>query len=265
MKIAILQICSQLLPKTNLIKIRKLMDQLSPDCQACFLPECFLSLSDGKNANSNVVTEDNYLMQQIKQLAIDYQVALIGGSVAYQENGKVYNRSININTDGKIIAIYDKINLFRCHISDSQSVDESKIYSAGKKLKSFNFLGFHIGLSICFDLRFPEIYRRYYQEGVNLITAASAFTVPTGRAHWHTLNKARAIENQCYVIASAQWGQNHPHVQTYGHSLVVNPWGEIILDMQEGEGIAEVEIDSELIHQTRQKMDISPHSLTFEP
>ena len=113
-----------------------------------------------------------------------------------------------------------------------------------------------IGLGICFDVRFPEMARGYSKKGANLLTFSSAFTVPTGKAHWHTLVRARAIENQCFVVASAQWGQNNERISTYGHSLVVDPWGEILADAGEGEKVITAELNLDYVQEVRKKVKV---------
>jgi predicted amidohydrolase len=121
-------------------------------------------------------------------------------------------------------------------------VDEGKLYQKGAEEKIIQVKDLKIGLSICFDLRYPQMYQNYAKAGANLLTISSAFTVPTGKAHWHTLVRARAIENQCFVVASAQWGVHNEKVTTFGHSLVVDPWGEVLLDLGEGEKIQVVDL-----------------------
>ena len=115
---------------------------------------------------------------------------------------------------------------------------------------------FKIGLSICFDLRFPELFRNYSSQGANVLSISSAFTVPTGKAHWHTLVRARAIENQSYVVASAQWGKHNDKMSTFGHSLVVDPWGEVLVDAEEGEKIVFAEFSLDRIKSVRERLDV---------
>jgi deaminated glutathione amidase len=135
-------------------------------------------------------------------------------------------------------------------------IDESRVYTRGTKSQMVDVLGFKLGLTICFDLRFPELFRAYSAAGANMLSISSAFTVPTGKAHWHTLVRARAIENQCYVIASAQWGQHNEKISTFGHSLIVDPWGEILADAQEGEKIIFAEVTLEKVEQVRARLNV---------
>ena len=222
-------------PEKNLIFIE---DQISKATQEginyFFLPECFYSLSNGKQPTPHLVEIGNTHFNNISNLAKKYQVYLIGGSVAYASPKGVLNRSLNISPTGELLHFYDKKNLFRCDVIQNEKrvqVDEGKIFYSGSEINSFELAGFKFGQSICFDLRFGDHFLELRKRKVDVITAPSAFTVKTGQLHWHLLNRARAVENQCFMISAAQVGQNHPNVRTYGHSLVVNPWGEVLLDL----------------------------------
>jgi len=189
---------------------------------------------------------------------VKYNAYLIGGSVSYLQDDKIYNRVLNFDPKGRLLETYDKVNLFACDIlkdGERKKVDESLIFEAGHQPLIINVLGFKIGLAVCFDLRFPNFLLNYYRENCDIITFASAFTIPTGKAHWHTLVRARAIEGQCFVVASAQVGQNHPNVSTFGHSLIVSPWGEVIEDLGPSEEkIAIYELDHSQLVETRQRI-----------
>jgi len=170
------------------------------------------------------------------------EIALIGGSAATLLNGKVVNRAFNFDKAGFDLGHYDKIHLFACDLPDKK-LSEAKSYTAGADYKLVEFDSVKVGLGICFDVRFSEQALFYRNAGAHILTYPAAFTVPTGKAHWHTLLRARAIENQCFVIASAQWGYHNEKIQTYGHSLVIDPWGDILLDLAEGEGVGVVDLD----------------------
>jgi len=197
-------------------------------------------MSDGTKPTPYFIEDKNEHYQAIRNLALNSGLYILGGSAATSVEGKIMNRSYNFDPQGNEIAIYDKMNLFAVDLSKHPSqtvVDEAKVYSPVNTPKILSLACFNIGLSICFDLRFPELFRSYSYQGANVLSVSSAFTVPTGKAHWHTLLRARAIENQSYVIASAQWGQHNEKLSTFGHSLVIDPWGEIIVDAGEGEKI----------------------------
>ncbi len=140
---------------------------------------------------------------------------------------KVFNTSVLINEDGKVAAKYRKIHLFEA-VLGKKIIKESKIFLAGDTLGSSPVHGFKVGLSICYDLRFPEIFRRYSKSGCQILTVPSVFTKKTGQAHWETLLRARAIENLCYVLAPNQTGQDGRGVPSYGHSMIIGPWGDIL-------------------------------------
>lgn len=241
LKIGVIQITSVLDYRENLSKIQNYIEKAKGEgAQAIFLPECFYSLSDGTKPSPYLVHKSNEHYENIRKLAIKNSVYLIGGTVAYDEGGKVLNKALNFDPQGNLIGEYDKINLFACDLITKEGkrkvVDEGIIYTKGSDPKIIEVEGFKIGLAICFDLRFTNLVLHYFRNNVDLITFPAAFTVPTGRAHWHTLLRARAIEGQCYVVAAGQWGQNHSNVRTYGHSLAVNPWGEVMADAGEEEG-----------------------------
>lgn len=254
MKIAVVQLTSVLDYKVNIEKIRGfLAEAKAQGAEAAFLPEVFYSMSDGVNPTPYLIEPGNEHYTNIKKLATDFQMALIGGSAATNHNGNVVNRAYNFDKHGNDLGHYDKINLFACDLPNKK-ISEANNYSAGSDYKIVEFNSVKIGLGICFDMRFSELSLHYRMQGAKILTFPAAFTVPTGKAHWHTLLRARAIENQCFVIASAQWGHHNEKMQTYGHSLVVDPWGDIILDLEEGEKVGVVSLDFPKIELIRQSV-----------
>lgn len=260
MKIGVIQLQSVLDPAQNLKTIRKfLLDAKNEKTQAVFLPEVFYSMSDGTKPSPYLVEGKNEHYEAIRKLALDSGLYILGGSAATLVDGKVMNRSYNFAPDGTELMLYDKMNLFAVDLSKHPSntvIDEARIYTPGKTPKILSVGDFKIGLSICFDLRFPELFRSYSAQGANVLSISSAFTVPTGKAHWHTLVRARAIENQCYVIASAQWGQHNDKISTYGHSLIVDPWGEVLADAGEGEKIIFADLSLEKLESVRSRLNV---------
>ncbi len=257
MKVGLIQLNSQLDANRNLAKIEELVIEGKKEgADVFFLPECFLSMSDGQNPTPYLVEKNNEWYSKIQNIAKKYSIALVGGSAATvnpQSKEKVLNRAYNFDKNGNDLGHYDKIHLFACDLPDKK-ISEGKIYAEGNQDKIVEIDGVKIGMNICFDLRFSEMALNYRLKGCKILTYASAFTVPTGRAHWHTLLRARAIENQCYVVASAQWGHHNDKIQTFGHSLVIDPWGDILLDLQDGEKVGVTTLNFSKIDQIRQSV-----------
>ncbi len=259
-KVGIVQLCSKLDPTTNLRTIYRLLEDAKKQAvEYIFLPEVFYSMSGVTTPTPYLVEGTNEHYQAIRKIAVDNGVYLIGGSAATKLDNRIVNRAYNFSPTGDNLGNYDKRHLFSCDfVKDGKrkKINEADVYSAGSEGQIIEVGPLRIGLSICFDLRFSPLYFDYAQQGVNIITIASAFTVPTGRAHWHTLVRARAIETQSFVIAADQWGWHNDKVQTFGHSLIVSPWGEILADAQEGEKFISAELDLSLAEQMRQMIHV---------
>jgi predicted amidohydrolase len=190
--------------------------------------------------------EDLYL-NGIKKNAKKYKIwILIGSLIIKVTKNKLVNRSVLIDKTGKIRAYYDKIHMYDAALSKREKYFESRIFSAGKKIKSFNLPWGKLGLSICYDLRFPNMYRKLSKAGCDYISIPSAFTETTGKRHWHSLLKARAIENFCYIFAPAQGGTHYNGRKTFGHSMIVSPDGKILKELKKSEGVITVSIDPKL-------------------
>lgn len=256
MKVGLIQLCSVLDPEANLKKIRFFLSQAKEkNIKGIFLPEVFYSMPIGMEKPSVLVKKGNTHFEKLQNLAKEFQIALLGGSVCYEgEKGEVLNRSLNFDEAGNDLGHYDKIHLFRCNLPDKK-VNEGELFTEGKRSRLIEWGPFKIGLSICFDLRFPRLYQDYKDQGANLLSISSAFTVPTGKAgHWNTLVRARAIENQCYVLACNQWGKNNELTETWGHSMIVDPWGEVLADAGEGEKLIFAELDLEKVKLVRSRV-----------
>ena len=192
------------------------------------------------------MNEDNYI-KGIKIIAKKYKKWILIGSVIIKiSKTKLVNRSVLIDNNGKIRTFYDKIHMYDVVLSKREKYFESKTFSAGNKLKSFNLPWGRLGLSICYDLRFPNLYRKLSKSGSLFISIPSAFTETTGKKHWHTLIKARAIENFCYILAPAQGGTHYNGRKTYGHSMIVSPDGKILKELKKSEGVITVSINQNL-------------------
>ncbi len=270
MTIAVVQMNSVLDAETNLIKLSAMIEEgKQKGADTFFLPECFLSMSNGTERTPFLVTNPGEWYRRIQNLAKDHHVNLIGGSAAAVEtpedvlnpNAKILNRAYNFDKQGVDLGHYDKIHLFACDLPEKK-IFESKTYTSGNELKMIsvpdnNSQSLKIGMNICFDLRFSEQALALRKQGAQILTYGSAFTVPTGEMHWHVLLRARAIESQCFVVAAAQWGFHNEKIQTYGHSLVVDPWGKVLMDLGNGEKVGVVKISINEISLARQSILMS--------
>ena len=175
---------------------------------------------------------DDACLAALSALAQELGITLLIGSLAIglPDDDRFANRSYLIGPEGKILARYDKIHMFDVEVGDGQSYRESKAYRAGDRSVVVNAPAGRVGLTICYDVRFPHLYRALGQEGAELVTIPAAFTRVTGEAHWHVLIRARAIETGSFVLAPAQGGRHEDGRETYGHSLIVSPWGEVLAE-----------------------------------
>ena len=202
----------------------------------------------------NLMQNDIYL-NGIKKLAKKYKKwILIGSLIIKISKNKLVNRSVLIDKSGKIRTFYDKIHMYDVVLSKKEKYFESKTFSAGKNLRTFNLPWGKLGLSICYDIRFPNLYRKLSKAGSIFLSVPSAFTETTGKKHWHALLKARAIENFCYIFAPAQGGKHYNGRKTFGHSMIVSPDGKIIKELKKNEGVITTKIDSKLSKVLRLKI-----------
>jgi predicted amidohydrolase len=199
-------------------------------------------------------------VSHFSSLAEELGIWLNIGSLALKgKAGKLVNRSLLFAPDGGIAARYDKIHLFDVDLPTGESLRESHAYEGGSSAVLVETPLAPIGLTICYDVRFPHLYRSLARAGAKLFTVPSAFTVPTGRAHWHVLLRARAIETGSFVLAAAQGGTHESGRETYGHSLVVSPWGEVLAEAGTGPGIIMADIDLALSDQARSRIPALSH------
>ena len=200
-----------------------------------------------------------FLSEQSRQ----HQIWLIGGTIPLKADvpDKIRAASLLYNPQGKCVARYDKIHLFDVAVDSGkeETYNESSTIEAGKELTVAKTPFGNIGMSVCYDLRFPEFYRNLHQQDVNIITVPSAFTATTGRAHWEILLRTRAVENLCYVIAPNQGGKHINNRETWGHSMVINPWGDILAVVESGEGVACADIDLEQLKTLRNNFPVLEH------
>ena len=197
------------------------------------------------------MNRDEYLLE-IKRLEKKYKKWILVGSLIIKINkNQLVNRSVLVDRKGKIRSYYDKIHMYDVKLSKKESYLESKTFVKGKKIKSFKLPWGKLGFSICYDLRFPNLYRKLAKQGSIFMSIPSAFTETTGKRHWHSLLKARAIENFSYIFAPAQGGKHYNGRKTFGHSLIVSPDGKILKELKKKEGIITALVDPKLPNKLR--------------
>ena len=199
--------------------------------------------------------KNDIYLNGIKKIAKKYKKwILIGSLIIKVSKNKLVNRSVLISDKGMIKSYYDKIHMYDVILSKKEKYFESKTFKSGKKLKSFRLPWGKIGLTICYDLRFPTLYRKLSKSGSIFFSVPSAFTETTGKKHWHSLLKARAIENFCYIFAPAQVGKHYNGRRTFGHSLIISPDGKILKELKKSEGVITASISPNQSYELRKKI-----------
>ena len=217
---------------------------------------------NSERASGNLRSEENdTVLAACRAAAKEHDIWVHLGSLAIRaDEGKVANRGFVIDRTGRVQARYDKIHLFDVDLPTGESWRESAVYRAGDKSVVVNGTPVgKLGLTICYDLRFPMLFARLAEADADVISVPAAFTVPTGRAHWHVLLRARAIEAGLFVVAAAQAGRHEDGRQTFGHSLVVDPWGEVLLDMGDETGVGFADINLKRIPEVRSRIPALNH------
>ncbi len=263
MKIALLQMCSGIDPAANCETIvNGITAAAAGGATMLFTPE-MSGLVDRDRARAEPVlkTEENdIVLAAVRDAATRHGLWVNLGSLALRtDNGRLANRGFVIDAKGAIRARYDKIHLFDVDLPTGESWRESASYSSGVSASLVETPIGVLGLSICYDLRFPALYQRLSGAGATILSIPAAFTRPTGAAHWHVLQRARAIESAAYVVAAAQTGVHEDGRETYGHSLVIDPWGKVILDLGEAPGLGFAEIDDARIDDIRRRIPVLDH------
>ncbi len=258
-RIALLQMTTGIDPAENALTLNAAIGAAGQGGAAMmFTPEMSGLLDrDRERARAHIVAEDaNPVLAEVRDAAARAGVWVALGSLAVlREDGRFANRSLLIDPNGVIAARYDKIHMFDVDLADGESWRESSAFAPGDTLAVAETPLGQLGLTVCYDLRFPALFEALGQAQCDAIAIPSAFTVPTGAAHWHILQRARAIEASAFVIAAAQVGRHEDGRQTYGHSLVIDPWGEVLLDMGgEEPGLAFVELDLTRIAEVRAQL-----------
>lgn len=254
--VALVQMCSTEDARKNFLSVQDAILTVAKnvDC-ICFPENTFYLRAEGERIRWDPSLGKD-ILRVLSMLASHEKTFIFIGSfpVVGESSTKIFNTSLLFNPDGKIVARYQKIHLFDVTLPDGRKLFESRFVAPGKRIVTASVRGWNLGLSICYDLRFPELYRKLRKKNADVLMIPSAFTVPTGKDHWETLLRARAIENQCYVLAPAQTGKHSPTRESYGHSMVIDPWGKIIASAKDGEEIIYATLDDAIISGIREKM-----------
>lgn len=275
MRVAAIQMVSTPSIEQNLSAAARLISQAAEKgVELIVLPEVFATLEGlsplaevGEVAHPAIPSLGAAPLQDfLASQAAKHALVIVGGTIpllsredgSLIEDGRVRASSLVFNAQGERVARYDKVHLFDVQVSDAQAqYSESLTYEAGSELACVEVEGCQVGLSVCYDLRFGELYRQLVTLGAQLITVPAAFTAVTGAAHWEPLLRARAIETQCYIVAAAQGGIHSETRETWGHSMIIDPWGVVLDCVSTGEGIAIADIDLTRIDDIRLRMPIA--------
>ncbi len=225
---------------------------------------CLMAPDGGAKIEKTFQEKDDPALPVFRALAAELNIVLLIGSLAIRTSEtKTANRSYLIGPQGNIVARYDKIHLFDVQLPSGESYRESNTVEAGDKAVIGALSWGKVGMSVCYDLRFPHLYRDLARAGADILTVPSAFTQTTGRAHWNTLLPSRAIENGCFVMAPAQGGAHANGRKTYGHSLIVSPWGEVLAESGMEPGVITAELNLEEIGAVRTRLPSLQHDRKY--
>ena len=259
-------------PEPNL-RVASDLVRRARDAGADFImtPEASNFIEQGKRRREKARSEaTDPFLAGMRALACETGAWLLLGSLVIDPSGeqgeaRLANRSFLVDAGGAIVARYDKIHMFDIDLPGGESYRESNAYRPGSSTVVAETPWGRLGMSVCYDVRFPHLYRALAQAGADFLAVPSVFTVPTGSAHWHVLLRARAIENGCFVFAPAQWGEHTAGRHSYGHSLIVDPWGEILADAGERVGIISAHIEVARIAEVRRMVPSLQHDRAFTP
>jgi len=269
MRIALLQMTSGIDPAVNAADMRHGITAAAANgAGMVFLPEMagLIDRDRARAAASIHVEADDPVLASVRETAAVAGLWVHVGSLAVRrDDGRYANRSFVIDAAGEIRARYDKLHLFDVDLPTGESWRESAAYAPGDAAVVVDTPVGPLGLSICYDLRFPALYAALAAAGAQMLAIPAAFTRPTGAAHWHALMRARAIETGCFVVAAAQAGAHADGRTTYGHSLVIDPWGDVLLDMGEARGLGLAEIDPARVADVRARIPVLDHARAIPP
>lgn len=264
-RVAVAQLISSANLDVNLSALDVLFARSSSEgAQLLVLPENFAFM--GRHELDKLAYAESegagIIQQTLSNLSREYKLWVVAGTVPLKApDGRVWASSLVFDAQGVQVARYDKIHLFDVHVSETETYEESKTYAPGKMPVVIDTPIGRLGLSVCYDVRFPELYRALVNQGAEVFTMVAAFTAITGAAHWHALLRARAIENMAYMLASNQGGVHASGRETYGHSLIVSPWGEVLSEIKHGAGLIFSNIDLEQLYERRAAFPCLEHRI----
>ncbi len=264
-RIAAIQMASGSNIEANLLEVEKLLSAaVAAGAELVVLPEnfAFLGKEDRELCKIREKVGEGPLQQFLSKLASRHSIWLVGGTIPLVAPApdKISAACLVFNAAGEQVARYDKIHLFDVHLPDTnETYAESKIIESGKEVVVIDSPFGRLGMAVCYDLRFPEMFRKMADMGAELICLPAAFTANTGKAHWETLVRARAIENLAYIAASAQGGFHVSGRETHGHSMIVNPWGSVLDERPQGSGFVIAELDLQHLASTRRTFPALQH------
>ena len=264
MKAGIIQIESSGDVSKSLFHAQQLVQRaVAEGAELVVLPEEFATL--GISNEEKLSIKESYgqgkIQDALKEMAYHNKTWIIGGTIPLASDAphKVHASCLVVGSDGEVRARYDKIHLFDAKLDETESYQESKIVKAGNEIVKVNTPLGEVGLTVCYDVRFPEMFRLLIDKGVTFFAVPAAFTEKTGKAHWEVLLRARAIENLSYILAAGHCGKRYDGKSTYGHSMIIDPWGNILRSMEKGEGVLVADIDKAHIQSLRQQFPALSH------
>jgi len=261
MRIGLAQMNTQDDKAANLSTARRLIDELAgKEARLIMLPEYFHFLGPDEEKPQNAEPLDaSPSLDALREKAREHKVYVHSGSFLEKRGDRIHNTGVVFDPEGEIVALYRKIHLFDVEIPGGLVYLESEIITPGDELSVFTIDDFTFGMSTCYDLRFPELFRRLEEKGVDAILLPAAFTLQTGRDHWELLLRARAVENLCWVAACGQWGPHPPSNVCFGRSMFVNPWGLVTAQAPDGVSTVVADCDLETLTRTRKTFPALEH------
>jgi predicted amidohydrolase len=266
MRVAAIQMNSGPHKSQNLAQAHDLLIEAVDERRAQFVafPEHFsLFTGDTQELLAGAEPLKGSTVETLQEWAAEYDVWILGGSIPLKSSSKadprLTNTSLLISPEGEISARYDKMHLFDVDVAGEATHQESKHFKPGKKTVAVETWDVKVGMSLCYDLRFPELFRELSSQGAQVLFTPAAFTAHTGKAHWDVLTRARAIENQAFLVAPAQCGSPYPGRETHGYTRIIDPWGRIIAERPAGPGVVVANLDFEMMNKIRQDMPVLAH------